>query len=258
MDGCASSDRGPSLASVHLELAWRGTELDEAIRAHERLSEELAARPTNEKTCALAHSAQALAPLLAGALESRHAELMSQTADGAGASGLAWLETQAAQEGASLVGIGLHVGAEVIYSHVRYDEIADVGPLQPDAAALLHAVAGLWRNPTGWPIDVEQQADVTGCRDPGALVGPLEHLRRTWSRAPDCVRALVTDVVHQSIRDGLSLASCYCRRQENVVEAVARLTELAEGLRLDISQAESDTIAMHLHGKDARFDCLAN
>lgn len=256
-DGAGSERVSPS-AGVHPVGFWLGAEVTEAVRAHTSLSEDLVLEPSVEKTCALVSSAQQLAPLLAASLQSEHAALASQALDDSDIAPLESFEALVSQEDARLIGIGLHAGSEIPYSYVRYNEIADVDGIQPEAAALLRAAAGLWRDSTGWPVHVEQQTDITGCQDPGALIEPLERLTRAWKRAPECVRFLVSEVARHSVRDALSVGSCYCRGQENVIEDSTRLATLARGFDLGITKDEISGLTMHLHRADVRFECLAN
>lgn len=228
-----------------------------AAQMHMRLSEESGARPSIEKACALARSAQQLVPLLAASLESEHASLVSRGVDSDNASALDAFERRTELADTRLVGIGLRVGAEVVYGYVRYDEIADAGVSQNDGAMLFRAVARLWDDPTGWPVHIQQQTDVTGCHDPGALIEPLEDLGRVWNRAPECARSVVIDIVRQSVRSALSSASCYCHARGESIADTARLVELADELRFGIPAPEVDALWMHLRRDDVRFECLA-
>ena len=229
----------------------------DALQRHMMLSEELETHPSMDNACTLARSAQNLAPLLAVSLQSQHASV-STSVEGGDTSALISLEERLNHADTLLVGIGLHLGAEVAYSYVRYDEIADVGGAQNDGVALFRAVAKMWHNPTGWPMYVEQQTDVTGCHDPGALINPLENVALMWDLAPECVRSVVVDAVRQSVRGALSSASCYCRTREKVFADTARLVELAGAVELGISKSEVDALQTHLGRDGVRFECLAN
>jgi hypothetical protein len=229
----------------------------DALRRHTMLSEELETHPSMDNACTLARSAQKLAPLLAVSLQFQRASV-STPAEGGDTSAFLSLEERLNRADTLLVGIGLHLGAEVAYSYVRYDEIADVGGAQNDGAALFRAVSKMWHNPTGWPTYVEQQTDVTGCHDPGALITPLENVALTWDLAPECVRSVVVDAVRQSVGGALSSASCYCRTREEVFADTARLAELAGSVELGIPKSEVDALQTHLGRDGVRFECLAN
>lgn len=234
------------------------TDVAKAAQRHMRLSEEFGTRPSIEKACTLARSAQQLVPLVAASLEAEHASLLSREADSDDASGLDAFERRIGHADTRLVGVGLRVGAEVIYGYVRYDEIADAGASQNDGAMLFRAVARLWDGATGWPVYIQQQTDVTGCHDPGALIEPLEDLGRVWNRAPECARSVVIDVVRQSVRSALSSASCYCHARGKSVADAGRLVELADELGFGIPTREVDALWMHLRRDDVRFGCLAH
>lgn len=266
LSGAACADnRAPDEGGTVVERVTASTNADpiafsssveavEGIKRHMALSAELESQPSSKGMCALARSAQALVPLLADSFGAQQAALLS----GDDALALDALGQQMEDADRLLVGIGLRLGAEVVYSHVRYDEIADMGVSQTEAAALFRAVSGLWRKPTGWPVHVQQQTDTTGCYDPGALIAPLETLVSAWNDAPECARKVVADVVRDAIRDALSDASCYCAAQDVVVADATRLAGVAKTIGASASGSETDALSVHLRGGDARFECLAN
>lgn len=265
---CAD-DRAPEHGGAVAERIWHAADADavglplsadvaEAAERHRRLSEALDTQPSIEKACALARSAQRLAPLLAASLESRHASLLSRGVNSDDAAALDAFERQIKHADTLLVGIGLWVGAEAAGSYVRYDEIADAGAIPVDGAVMFRAVARLWDSRTGWPAHIEQQTDVTGCHDPGALIEPLEELGRAWEHAPECARSVVVDVIRRSVRSALSSASCYCHAREKSVADTARLVELAGELGFGIPTPEVDALRMHLRRDDVRFGCVAH
>lgn len=241
-----------------VEPVPQNTDIADAAQRHIEISEEFGIRSGLTDACTLAQSAQALVPLLAASLESEHGVLASRGVDSDSAAALDAFERRIEHADTDLVGIGLRVGAEAVHVYVRYDEIADAGIGENDAAMFFRAVAQLWDGATGWPVYIEQQTDVTGCHDPGALIAPMEGLGRVWDRAPECARSLVLDVVRQSVRSALSSASCYCHARGKAAADAARLAELADDLGFGVPAPEIDALWTHLQRDEVRFACVAN
>lgn len=240
----AAGQEGTGFADLRFDAR-----VSEALESHLKVSAE---RHTGvERSCDLVRSAQALVPRLVNAL----GEQYEAKADDAAA--LKRLGRQMEQADELLVGVGLRLGAETVYGYVRHDEIAEA-TAHADAAGLLRAVARIWRNPTGWPVYVQQQTDVTGCHDPAALVAPLEDIGRAWGDAPECVREVVAETVRQSVQEALSHASCYCATRDEVVADVLQLAGLVQTLGLGVPRPDADALMAHLQRDEVRFECLAN
>lgn len=246
-------------AATDADLAGLSLDADvsEATIRHMELSGHRDLQRSTSMLCELAQSAQQLAPLLASSLESEYASLVSRR-DSSATSALDAFQQRLEQADKRLVGIGLQLGGEGAYSYVRYDEIADAVATQDGSAVLFRAVARFWNDRTRWPVYIEQQTDVSGCHDPGALIEPLQYLGRVWSRAPECARLVVIDVVRQSVRKALSSDSCYCHTQQESLADAAQLAELAGELGFGVPTPKADALQMHLRGDDVRFECLAH
>ncbi len=240
-------------------LASLGSQADSAVAEYLALVAAHRSQPDIEKTCALVRSAQRLVPLLVGSLEKQNAAVLSMTggnvASGSGARTWNALSTQIEQADEILVGVGLRLGAENVYGYARYDEIADLDSVEFNAAQLLRAVAGAWRDPTGWPIYVDQQTDVSGCWNPGALIGPITEVASAWEGAPECLRNSVEGAIDLLVIDALSEVACYCVTRDQVLADVVRLVETAGSLGVSHARSRLDASLVYLRSDDAAFDC---
>lgn len=235
-------------------LVGLGAEAGNAVTEHLTRTAEQQSRPSVERTCALVLSAQNLVPLLVESLEGQHAVLLS-VAGGDDAQALNALSARIEQADELLVGIGLRLGAENVYGYTRYDEIADLDSVEPDATQLLRAVAGAWRKPTGWPIYVEQQTDVAGCWNPGALIDPMTEVASAWERAPECLRSAVAGTIDLLVLDALSEVACYCVTRDQALADVMRLVETAGSIGVSAARSRLDAALAHLRDGDAAFEC---
>jgi hypothetical protein len=154
-----------------------------------------------------------------------------------------------------LPGIGLSSGAETLSHSVRYGELAQLARQGSAEQRLFQALSGIWREPAGWPVYVEQKTDVTGCWRPGALLEPLRGVAAVWGEAPQCLRQATAPALRDAMTQAVS-ATCFCEGQKETVQQLQQLEAAYEKLPVPGAQAAAaEARKVRQQGKGLKFNC---
>lgn len=238
---------------------WRELELDgpatEQAERYLKAADAVRSGGYNDRLCDLVGDAQALAADLGKRLSKSHeGRVLGALDDRSLVDVTRRFEAAVRQAGQLLPGIGLASGAENLYSFVRYDELADLLPEQSTSAQLLRAVAGIWHEPNGWPVFLEQTTDVTGCWRPGNLAPVLNRIQASWQVAPACLQARLAPSIGTAMQEAVD-TTCFCDASDAVIRQLDEIASVYEALPVaGASTAAAAARAARIRPEN-RFNC---
>lgn len=212
------------VASAATAVAAPGSAVDGPLaRSHLDHIAALAKLRTDKALCPALLSADRLQQALGAQFQQRRDVVYERFPDDPEA--LRRLGLDVAEAAARLPGVGLAVGAESIYHHVRYRALSSYLPPHSPAARTLRLAGDIWPEPIGAPIAFEAATDVSGCWRPSAVLAALRSLAGVWPAAPSCLQSHLRPKL-AALQDQLGGAACYCEDRERTESALADIGRL--------------------------------